>query len=84
MQHTSLSRARGKSIWMETVPRELLDCGAISKLIDQRHVTGLASSPTIFERVLREGDVHGCDGWVSLTFSPQVTGAVAASLAAGA
>jgi hypothetical protein len=84
MQHTSPVRARGKSIWLDTVPRELLDSGASSKLIDQRDVTGLSSYPTIFERVLRKGDVHGCDGWVSLTVSPQVTGAAAASLAAGA
>jgi hypothetical protein len=77
MQHTSPLRARGKSIWLDTIPRGLLDSVADSKLVDHRHVTD-------FVRALRQGQVHGSDGWVAMENSPPVASAAAASVAAGA
>ncbi|MEO6278607.1 transaldolase [Roseateles sp.] len=51
-----LLRARGQSLWLEQVSRELLTDGALAYYIRVLGVSGLSSTPALFERALR----HGC------------------------
>lgn len=49
-------RERGQSIWLDYIDRRLVTSGELQRLIDERHVTGLTSNPTIFAHALSEGD----------------------------
>lgn len=43
---------RGQSIWLDSISRELLESGTLSRYIADLSVTGLTSNPTIFERAV--------------------------------
>jgi len=43
---------RGQSIWLDSISRELLESGTLSRYIADLSVTGLTSNPTIFERAI--------------------------------
>ena len=45
-------RERGQSIWLDSISRELLESGTLSRYIADLSVTGLTSNPTIFERAI--------------------------------
>ena len=45
-------RDRGQSIWLDSISRELLESGTLSRYISDLSVTGLTSNPTIFERAI--------------------------------
>jgi len=51
-----LQRA-GVSIWIDTLSRDLLDSGDLTRLID-RGVTGATSNPTIFAKAITESDAY--------------------------
>jgi transaldolase len=42
----------GVSIWLDDLSRELLDSGELARLVDQCHVTGATSNPSIFRAAL--------------------------------
>ena len=46
----------GVSIWLDTLSRELLDTGEFARLVDDRHVTGATSNPTIFAKAITGSD----------------------------
>jgi transaldolase len=46
----------GQSIWLESISRELLESGTLSRHIADLSVTGLTSNPTIFERAIAASD----------------------------
>ena len=46
----------GVSIWLDTLSRELLDCGAFADLIADSAVTGATSNPTIFAKAITGSD----------------------------
>jgi transaldolase len=46
----------GVSVWLDDLSRELLAGGELRKLIDERHVVGVTSNPTIFASALAKGD----------------------------
>jgi transaldolase len=46
----------GQSVWMDTLSREMLDTGALARLMDEDAVVGVTSNPTIFEKALSTGD----------------------------
>jgi len=46
----------GVSVWLDDLSRELLAGGELQKLIDERHVVGVTSNPTIFASALAKGD----------------------------
>jgi transaldolase len=46
----------GVSIWLDDLSRELLAGGELQKLIDERHVVGVTTNPTIFASALAKGD----------------------------
>jgi len=48
--------ARGVSVWVDTLSREMLETGRLAALIEHDAVVGLTSNPTIFEKALSEGD----------------------------
>ncbi len=47
---------RGQSIWLDSISRELLETGTLSRYIANLSVTGLTSNPTIFERAIAASD----------------------------
>jgi transaldolase len=46
----------GVSVWLDDLSRELLAGGELQKLIDERHIVGVTSNPTIFASALAKGD----------------------------
>ena len=46
----------GVSIWLDDLSRERLRSGSLQRLIDERHVVGVTTNPTIFQKALSQGD----------------------------
>ena len=46
----------GQSVWIDSLSRQWLRDGTLSKLIDEDAVVGVTSNPTIFQKALSEGD----------------------------
>src|SRR5262245_12757233 len=42
----------GQSLWLDTITRELLERGTLSRYVDELSLTGLTSNPTIFEKAI--------------------------------
>lgn len=57
MNGTTILRADGQSIWLDTISRRLLDSGTLKHYIDTLGLTGVTSNPTILKRELTE-DQH--------------------------
>src|SRR5436309_9071620 len=47
----------GQSVWHDNISRDLLDSGALKKLIEEDGLSGLTSNPTIFEKAIN-GSTH--------------------------
>ncbi|GAB3591072.1 transaldolase [Angustibacter peucedani] len=48
----------GVSVWLDDLSRELLDDGSLQRLIDEKHVVGVTTNPTIFASALAKGDAY--------------------------
>ncbi len=48
--------ARGVSVWVDSLSREMLDTGELERLIEEDAVVGVTSNPTIFEKALSTGE----------------------------
>ena len=48
--------ARGQSVWIDLLSRELVRSGELQRLVDEDSVTGLTSNPTIFQKAIASGD----------------------------
>ena len=48
----------GVSVWLDDISRERLRSGNLQDLIDGRHVVGVTSNPTIFQKALEKGDAY--------------------------
>jgi transaldolase len=46
----------GVSVWIDSLSREMLETGALKRLIEEDAVVGVTSNPTIFEKALSTGD----------------------------
>jgi transaldolase len=46
------------SIWLDDISRERLRSGNLQDLIDNKHVVGVTSNPTIFQKALEKGDAY--------------------------
>lgn len=46
---------QGQSVWLDYISRGLLRSGQLQRLIDERHITGLTSNPTIFGKAIGDG-----------------------------
>jgi transaldolase len=49
---------QGVSIWLDDISRERLRSGNLQELIDDKHVVGVTSNPTIFQKALEKGDAY--------------------------
>jgi transaldolase len=47
----------GQSVWHDNISRDLLDSGALKRLVDEDGLSGLTSNPTIFEKAIN-GSTH--------------------------
>ena len=47
--------ARGQSVWLDYISRELVTGPELRRLLTEDNVTGLTSNPTIFEKAIAEG-----------------------------
>ena len=50
--------AQGVSIWLDDISRERLRSGNLAALIADKHVVGVTSNPTIFQKALEKGDAY--------------------------
>jgi transaldolase len=50
--------AQGVSIWLDDISRDRLRSGNLQELIDDKHVVGVTSNPTIFQKALEKGDAY--------------------------
>ena len=48
----------GVSVWLDDISRERLRSGNLQDLIDGKHVVGVTSNPTIFQKALDKGDAY--------------------------
>ncbi|WP_349898083.1 transaldolase [Parafrigoribacterium soli] len=50
--------ATGVSIWLDDLSRDRIVSGGLQKLIDERHVVGVTTNPTIFATALAKGESY--------------------------
>src|SRR6188768_3750481 len=50
--------AHGVSVWMDSLSREMLKTGELTRLMEDDAVVGVTSNPTIFQKALAEGDAY--------------------------
>ncbi len=55
MNPTRQLRDLGQSIWLDNITRGMLDDGTLARYIDEQHVTGLTSNPSIFDKAISGG-----------------------------
>ena len=48
----------GVSIWLDDISRERLRTGNLQDLVDSKHVVGVTSNPTIFQKALEKGEAY--------------------------
>jgi transaldolase len=48
----------GVSVWLDDISRDRLRTGNLQSLMDEYHVVGVTSNPTIFAKALSEGDAY--------------------------
>src|SRR4029077_3451676 len=51
-------RALGQSIWLDNISRDLLESGKLASLIAQDGISGVRSTPTIFEKPIGHSDLY--------------------------
>ena len=50
--------SEGVSIWLDDISRERLRSGNLQDLVDNKHVVGVTSNPTIFSKAVEKGDAY--------------------------
>ncbi len=50
--------AAGVSVWLDDLSRDRITSGGLQELIDERHVVGVTTNPTIFANALAKGDAY--------------------------
>lgn len=50
--------AEDVSIWLDDISRERLRSGSLADLVSGKHVVGVTSNPTIFQKALEKGDAY--------------------------
>ncbi|KAA1419995.1 transaldolase [Mumia zhuanghuii] len=68
----TLSEA-GVSIWLDDLSRELTETGELQRLVDEDHVVGVTSNPTIFASAMKEGARYEPQLDEGLAADPQTT-----------
>jgi transaldolase len=65
MNRVQALRAAGVSIWLDTLSRELIESGALSRLIADYGVTGATSNPTIFAKAITGSGSYDDQLWAA-------------------
>jgi len=50
--------AQDVSVWLDDISRERLRSGNLQELVDDKHVVGVTSNPTIFQKALEKGNAY--------------------------
>jgi transaldolase len=50
--------ARGQSVWIDYLSRDLLRTGELKRMIEEDAVVGVTSNPTIFQKAISQGDAY--------------------------
>src|SRR4029453_1425544 len=50
--------AAGVAVWLDDLSRERLRSGNLQRLIDDKHVVGVTTNPTIFQKAMAQGDAY--------------------------
>src|SRR5215467_10488869 len=50
--------ARGQSVWIDYLSRDLLESGELKQMMDEDAVVGVTSNPTIFQKALSQGNAY--------------------------
>jgi transaldolase len=58
MNATETLHARGQSLWLDNITRDLLETGTLERYIDELSVTGLTSNPTIFDHAIKNSSAY--------------------------
>src|SRR3954462_10175552 len=48
----------GQAVWLDFLERKFLATGGLRKLVENDHVTGVTSNPSIFEKAMAKGDAY--------------------------
>lgn len=63
--HASKNRSRlaelglmGQAVWLDFLERRFLAQGGLRKLVENDHVTGVTSNPSIFQKAMAQGDAY--------------------------
>ena len=48
----------GVAVWLDDLSRERLRSGNLQQLIDTKHVVGVTTNPTIFQKAISQGDAY--------------------------
>src|SRR5438093_457246 len=48
----------GVSVWLDDISRDRLRTGNLQDLVDTKHVVGVTSNPTIFQKALEKGTAY--------------------------
>ena len=58
MKATQKLHDLGQSLWLDNIPRDLLNNGTLKRYIDELSVTGLTSNPTIFDHTIKSSAAY--------------------------
>src|SRR5258705_13758168 len=58
MKATQRLHNGGQSLWLDNIPRDLLNSGTLQRYIDELSVTGLTSNPTIFDHAIKNSPAY--------------------------
>ena len=61
MKATQQLNELGQSLWLDNITRDLLDGGTLKRYIDDLSVTGLTSTPTIFDTAIKNSAMYDDD-----------------------
>src|SRR5438105_1798389 len=50
--------ARGQSVWIDSISRDMLDQGALKRMMDEDAVVGVTTNPSIFEKAIASGNAY--------------------------
>src|SRR5262249_33272689 len=50
--------ARGQSVWIDYLSRDLLETGELKRMMEEDAVVGVTSNPTIFQKALSQGTAY--------------------------
>ena len=58
MKATTLLHDLGQSLWLDNITRDLLDTGTLTRYGEELSVTGLTSTPTIFDHAIKHSSAY--------------------------